>query len=312
MSFQPDTDDEVIARAQREVPEAFAAAVATRIEREVFERTRWVPLISATAGLLVGAVLYGVAETSWLALWLAVMLAAAVGRVWFNRRMMAERSLPTAKVVRFTTLAAAASGVFWGSAVWLPLQQPDSVAPYFTAAVVVGIIAGAAVSYANAPRIMLAVSLLAIPPTILAMALRGDRYGFGAALLMLVLGGMVVRQARTNRRTLEVQIAHEVLLERARTQVQGRETLLRIGADALPELIAYVDAQRRVVFANRRYVELHGMPRDKLIGSPLKLLHPTDYDTIAPYLDAALAGTPQDFEYRPATRGQQGDRKSVV
>ena len=306
MSFQPDTDDAVIARAQREVPGAFGAAVATRIEREIFERTRWVPVTSAAAGLLVAAVLYGRAETPWLALWVGAMLAAAGFRVLFNRRVLAERAAPSARTMRFTTLAAAASGAFWGSAAWIPLAQPDPVATFFTVSVVAGIIAGAAVSYASAPRIMLAVALPAIPPTMLAVALRGDAFGLGAAVLLLVLGAMVVREASTNRRALEVQIAHSILLERARTQVQGRETLLRIGADAMPQLIAYVDAERRVLFANRRYVERHGMPRDKLIGSPLKSLHPTDYDTIVPYLNSALKGQPQDFEYRPADRGQQG------
>lgn len=306
MSFQPDTDEQVIARARREVPEAFAAAVAARIEREVFERTRWVPVTSAAAGLLVAIMLYGRAEAAWLAAWVAVMLAAAAFRVLFNRRVLAERAAPSARTMRFTTFAAAASGVFWGAAPWIPLQQPDPVATYFTASVVAGIIAGAAVSYASAPRIMLAVALPAIPPTMLAVALRGDAFGVGAALLLLVLGGMVVREATGNRRALEAQIAHSILLERARQQVSGRESLLRIGADALPELIAYIDADRRVLFANRRYVELHGVPRDKLIGSTLKQLHLNDYETIAPYLDAALAGTPQDFEYRPADRGRHG------
>lgn len=309
--MHPDHDDEVIARARREAPAAFGAAVAARIEREVLERSRWVPLTSASAALLVAAVLYGRAETAWLAAWIALMLVAAVGRVLFNARVLARRAAPSPRVTRLTTLAAAASGALWGCVSWLPLHQPDPVATYFTVAVVAGIMAGAAVSYASAPRLMLAVTLPAIPPTVLAVALRGDAFGAGAALLLLVLGGLVVREAMTNRRVLEVRIAREVLLERARQQVEGREALLRIGADALPELIAYVDAERRVVFANRRYVELHGMPRDKLIGSPLKLLHPTDYPAIEPYLEAALRGAPQDFQFQPAERGQRGAAMSV-
>lgn len=306
MSFQPDSNDEVIARAQREVPGAFAAAVASRIEREIFERTRWVPGLSALAGLLVALVLYGRAETFWLGLWVAVMLVAAVGRTLFNERVLAERSALSPQVLRLITAAAALSGAFWGAASWLPLQQPDPIAHFFTAAVVGGIIAGAAVSYASAPRIMLGVSLPAILLTVPAVAMRGDAYGYGTAVLLIILGGMVCAQARRNRRVLEVQIAHEMLLERARTQVQGRDSLLRLGADALPELIAYIDTERRVLFANRRYVERHAMPRDKLIGSPLKLLYLNDYDKIAPRLDAALAGEAQDFEYQPADRGRQG------
>lgn len=306
MSTQSAADDRVIARAQREVPAAFARAVATRVEREIFERTRWVPVTSAFAGLLVAAVLWPSAEHGWLLAWIAVMLLAAAGRMLFNQSVVGENTPLSPRQMRFVTWAAAASGAFWGSASWLPLAHPDPLAQFFTAAVLAGIIAGAAVSYASAPRIMLAVALPAIALCMLAMMMRGDVYGWAVALLLLVLGAMVCREARYNRRALDVQIAHEVLLERARNQVQGREALLRIGADALPELICYIDAEKRVLFANRRYVERHGMPRDKIIGSPLKLLHPNDFDVIAPKLDAALAGAPQDFEYRPADRGRTG------
>jgi diguanylate cyclase (GGDEF)-like protein len=306
MPTQTATDDQTIARALREVPEAFARGVASRIEREIFARTRWVPATSAVAGALVAVVMRDKIQTAWLVGWLAVMFAAAGIRLVFNRHVLETGSVASARVVTLTTLAAAASGAFWGSLVWLPLAAPDPVATFFAAAVVAGIVAGASVSYASAPRIMLAVTLPAISSTVVAMALRGDSFGYGTAVLLLVLGGIVYVEARRNRRAVEVQIAHEVLLERARDQVQGREALLRLGADALPELIAYIDTERRVLFANRRYVERQAMPRDKLIGSPLKLLYPNDFGVILPYLDAALAGAAQDFEYRPADRGRQG------
>jgi len=300
-----------VARAQRELPEEFAAAVAARLDREVLVRTRWVALTSGGAGAVFAASMIGRVVEPWLWLWLGALLGLCLGRAAFAHRVLSSDALPPRRVLMVTTVAAALAGAVWGSAAWLPLAAPDPVITFYAAAVVAGIVSGTAVSYASAPRIALAITLPAVPPTALALALRGDGPGYGAALLLLTLAVMVVREARSNRRAVESDIAHRLLLEREKARVQGRETLLRLSADALPQRIAYVDREHRFLFVNRRYVEQLAMSRDKIIGRHLREVLGAQYQMLAEPLAAALAGTPQELELSHQPRLPRGSVQRV-
>jgi diguanylate cyclase (GGDEF)-like protein/PAS domain S-box-containing protein len=60
----------------------------------------------------------------------------------------------------------------------------------------------------------------------------------------------------------------------------------------VPALVAYVDASRRIRYANDRYIEWMGLERRTAIGGTLRdVLAPGFYDFVAADVDTALAGT---------------------
>jgi diguanylate cyclase (GGDEF)-like protein/PAS domain S-box-containing protein len=298
----PTTADALVARARRELPQQFERAIAARIKREVLERASWVSLVAGIASVCVAWSLQGYLEPRWLAAWVAVMVLQALVRGFGARLVLTRAGEGDPRIPQLMIASAAFAGAMWGALPWLPHAAPDPAFDFYTAAIVAGVVAGTSVSYASAPQMMLAIAFPALLPAALALALRGDAPGWGGAVLMVLLGALVARESRRNLMALERDIAQYLLLERESRRVMGRETLLRLGADALPEFIAYIDRDHRYAFVNRRYVELLGRSRDSIIGAPMKEVVGDWYAYLKPRLDAALDGEPQDFEVEPPSR----------
>ncbi|EKV28638.1 putative two-component sensor [Caenispirillum salinarum AK4] len=85
--------------------------------------------------------------------------------------------------------------------------------------------------------------------------------------------------------------------KRSEEALRDSERRLRLITDAMPALIAYVDADRRYRFTNRGYEDWFGRPRDEINGREMdEALGPTLYRLRKPYVDRALAGEPVTFE----------------
>ncbi|MEA5465815.1 PAS domain-containing sensor histidine kinase [Leptothoe sp. PORK10 BA2] len=83
----------------------------------------------------------------------------------------------------------------------------------------------------------------------------------------------------------------------AETAIRRSEAQLRTTTNALPVLIAYIDADERYQFNNRAYEEWLGVPYETLKGQSLEqALGPDIYHTIQPYLHQALKGETVTFE----------------
>jgi PAS domain S-box-containing protein len=68
-------------------------------------------------------------------------------------------------------------------------------------------------------------------------------------------------------------------------------------ADAVPALLAYVDADRRYRFNNRRYAEWFGRTPDELRGMRVAdVLGAAAYDAVRTEIDTVLAGHPVNYE----------------
>lgn len=75
------------------------------------------------------------------------------------------------------------------------------------------------------------------------------------------------------------------------------EQRLRLIADNIPALVAYVTPDERVAFANRRYEEAYGILHEELFGMYARdVLGPQVYACSAPHIRQALAGVPAHFE----------------
>ena len=83
----------------------------------------------------------------------------------------------------------------------------------------------------------------------------------------------------------------------AEAAIRRSEERLRTTTNALPVLIAYIDADERYRFNNRAYEDWLGVPYRTLEGKSLSsALGPDIYNTIQPYLQQALAGQSVTFE----------------
>jgi PAS domain S-box-containing protein len=85
------------------------------------------------------------------------------------------------------------------------------------------------------------------------------------------------------------------------------ENQLRLMADSLPSLIAYVDRDQRYQFNNKAYEEWFGLSPAEIKGKHLKeVLGTTLYETIRPHVEAALSGRKVHYEAEIARKGEAG------
>ena len=83
----------------------------------------------------------------------------------------------------------------------------------------------------------------------------------------------------------------------AEAAIRRSEELLRTTTNALPVLIAYIDADERYRFNNRAYEDWLGVPYQSLEGQSLsEALGPKIYSKIQPYVRQALNGQSVTFE----------------
>jgi PAS domain S-box-containing protein len=106
--------------------------------------------------------------------------------------------------------------------------------------------------------------------------------------------------------------------EQARSDLQraaataSNEAQLRLITDAVPVLIAYVDADRRYVFNNRAYEELFGLSRAELRGRRVHEVWEPVMDRAGGYIEEALAGRAVTFDWSlPDGDAPAGGRRDV-
>lgn len=89
------------------------------------------------------------------------------------------------------------------------------------------------------------------------------------------------------------------ITERKRSEeaLRDSERRIRLVTDAMPAMIAYVDANRHYRFTNKGYEDWFGRPRSDIDGrSMLEVLGPDLYAMRAEYVERALAGEECSFE----------------
>ena len=88
----------------------------------------------------------------------------------------------------------------------------------------------------------------------------------------------------------------------AEKSFQRSQEQLRLITDALPVLIAYIDAQQCYRYNNRTYETWFGRPRSSLLGVHIQeLIGEDNYQKILPYIKTALLGKTVTFENQLTT-----------
>lgn len=91
-------------------------------------------------------------------------------------------------------------------------------------------------------------------------------------------------------------------MRRASDRVRASEQQLREITDAVPALIAYVDADQRCRFHNRAYEEAFGLRSEDILGKSMReLMEPTYYEALRPKVEEVLTGYPVTYERRQRT-----------
>jgi PAS domain S-box-containing protein len=107
----------------------------------------------------------------------------------------------------------------------------------------------------------------------------------------------------TGRDTTEIRAASE--------RVRASEMQLRDITDAVPALIAYVDAEQRCRFHNRAYQEAFGLRSEDILGKSMReLMEPAFYEKLRPRVEEVLSGYPVVYERKQ--RSSNGDVRDYV
>lgn len=112
-----------------------------------------------------------------------------------------------------------------------------------------------------------------------------------------------ILEERVAQRTAALTTANDVLRneiterKRAEAALQRQAGQLRLLTDALPVLIAYIDADSHYQFVNQTYERWFGHPREEIIGRHIiDVLGSEAYAIISPHLEAALSGQTVTYE----------------
>ncbi|MGE0541064.1 MAG: PAS domain-containing protein [Dehalococcoidia bacterium] len=91
---------------------------------------------------------------------------------------------------------------------------------------------------------------------------------------------------------------------------RARAEQIRLITDALPVLIAYVDADQRYRFLNSAHRELFGRPLRQMLGRQIgEVVGAETYETIRPHIEQALRGERVSFD---AEMSLERDRRRVI
>lgn len=122
----------------------------------------------------------------------------------------------------------------------------------------------------------------------------------GHVTIFVILGALVS--------VMMHRLQHSYLSQReALRAANASEAQLRLIADSMPALIAYIDADRRYRFSNKAYEQWFGVRPATMIGRHIQdVLGEAAYDVVKPHVDLALSGETIRFEaevdYRDAGR----------
>jgi len=84
---------------------------------------------------------------------------------------------------------------------------------------------------------------------------------------------------------------------RSSARVHASEQQLREITDAVPALIAYVDADQRCRFHNHAYQEAFGLTSEQILGKSMQeLMPPAFYEALRPKVEEVLSGYPVAYE----------------
>ncbi|MBX6322380.1 MAG: PAS domain-containing protein, partial [Rhodospirillaceae bacterium] len=189
--------------------------------------------------------------------------------------------------------------------IWTDLEKDFQSAP---SPVGVRLVSTAAGDYFVAHRTLgfPAIFVVANPlePALVGWRARALRTGIVVTAALLGFGLLVamgLRSARRERQALaELKEAKETLetrVEERTADLARREREVRLIADAVPALIAYLDSEERYRIVNRGYEQWFGLAPEDIIGRTVReLIGDQAYALAEPHMKTALAGQATGYD----------------
>lgn len=185
--------------------------------------------MNVIAGIGLTVVLYGSVPLLWLGCWMAAMTVMSVLRLLSLNRARKSNTVPTPGEMTGYMICTAIVGALWGGAGFM-LGPDASMAAVLTVAVIIsGMSAGAAMTSAAEPRVVLSYNIPCLSIAAAWYLTFGATTGLVLALMVALFFAVTTRLASTYRQSLVETVEANADLEEARREADAqREALARL------------------------------------------------------------------------------------
>lgn len=219
----------------------FAEARAIAREEETARRVRETARLLITKSSLqsvpmnvigalgLAAILWGSVPPVWLGIWVTVMTVISVLRLASLTRARKSNTLPTPGEMTGYMICTAIVGALWGGAGFMLSPDASMAAVLGVAVMISGMSAGAAMTSAAEPRVVLAYNVPCLSLAAVWYITFGTVTGFVLSGMVLLFFAVTTRLAATYRTSLVETVEANADLEEARKEAEAqREALARL------------------------------------------------------------------------------------
>ncbi len=121
---------------------------------------------------------------------------------------------------------------------------------------------------------------------------------------------IILKVERRDGKTVRLHGTYQDVTERIQTELKVIETrdFFELTLDAMPTMVAYIDRDLRLTYANQSMVEWFGTSRDALLGRRLHDAASKDFlDAVQPHVEAALRGENTSLTHSGLRNGSPRD-----
>ncbi len=277
-----------------------SVALRADLIKALYRQKPTILIASIVNATIVTLVLWEASPQPWPALWLALVIAVALGRVALMSRY---HRIPPGEAkselwARLLVVSAAASGILWGASGVLFFTPGNALYQVFLVFVIGGMCAGAAAVLSTHMMAFYAFVLPSLTPLIVRLWLEGEAVQMAMGLMLALFSGAMVVLARNVHRTvveaikerlekealLEERAGHEERLEvevaertadlgaeiaereRAEEALQRSEERYRNLYNRTPAMLQSYGRDHRFVSVSDHWLEVMGYQRDEVIG----------------------------------------------
>lgn len=185
--------------------------------------------MNVIGALGLGAMLWGSVPPVWLACWVLAMTVASVFRLLSLNRARRSNTVPTPGEMNGYMVCTALVGALWGASGFMLGEEASMAAILAVAVMISGMSAGAAMTSAAEPRVVLCYNVPCLSLAALWYASFGTLSGIVLAGMALLFFAVTTRLASTYRQSLVDTVEANADLEEARKEAEAqREALARL------------------------------------------------------------------------------------
>lgn len=121
---------------------------------------------------------------------------------------------------------------------------------------------------------------------------------------------VILKAERRDGKTVRLHGTYQDVTERIQTELQVLETrdFYELTLDAMPTMVAYIDRDLRMTYANQAMVDWFGMTRDAMMGRRLRDVVSKEVgEAVKPYVTAALRGETTSLTHSGSRSGKTRD-----